>query len=91
VENFGKKMWKKIGVEKTLISVEKCQRGKKRDKFSWKNITYLVVCCCFRLVKQRKLPGHGFTAPFLVNTPGAQHMERHKIVHELQLNIFCRF
>jgi hypothetical protein len=23
--------------------VEKCQRGKKRDKFPWKNITYLVV------------------------------------------------
>ncbi len=36
-------MWKKIGVEKTWISVEKCQRGKKRDKFQWKNITYLVV------------------------------------------------
>ncbi len=36
-------MWKKIGVEKTWISVEKCQRGKKRDKFPWKNITYLVV------------------------------------------------
>jgi hypothetical protein len=43
VEKFGKKMWKKIGVEKTWISVEKCQRGKKRDKFPWKNITYLVV------------------------------------------------
>jgi hypothetical protein len=28
---------------------------------------------------------------FLVNTPGAQHMERYKIVYELQLNIFCRF
>jgi hypothetical protein len=24
-------------------SVEKCQCGKKRDKFPWKNITYLVV------------------------------------------------
>ncbi len=36
-------MWKKIGVEKTWISVEKCQRGKKGDKFPWKNITYLVV------------------------------------------------
>jgi hypothetical protein len=40
----------KIGVEKTWIndleevkSVEKCQCGKKRDKFPWKNITYLVV------------------------------------------------
>jgi hypothetical protein len=43
VEKFGKKMWKKIGVEKTWISVEKCQREKKRDKFPWKNITYLVV------------------------------------------------
>jgi len=43
VEKFGKKMWKKIGVEKTWISVEKCQHGKKRDKFPWKNITYLVV------------------------------------------------
>jgi len=50
VKNFGKKMWKKIGVEKTWIndleevkSVEKCQCGKKRDKFPWKNITYLVV------------------------------------------------
>jgi hypothetical protein len=43
VEKFGEKMWKKIGVEKTWISVEKCQRGKKRDKFPWKNITYLVV------------------------------------------------
>jgi hypothetical protein len=48
VENFGKKMWK--GVEKTWIndleevkSVEKCQCGNKRDKFPWKNITYLVV------------------------------------------------
>jgi hypothetical protein len=44
------KFWKKIGVEKTWIndleevkSVEKCQCGKKRDKFPWKNITYLVV------------------------------------------------
>jgi hypothetical protein len=50
VENFWKKMWKKIGVEKTWIndleevkSVKKCQCGKKRDKFPWKNITYLVV------------------------------------------------
>ncbi len=40
----------KIGVEKTSIngleevkSVEKYQCGKKRDKFEWKNITYLVV------------------------------------------------
>jgi hypothetical protein len=47
---FGKKCGKKIGVERTWIndleevkSVEKCQRGKKRDKFPWKNITYLVV------------------------------------------------
>jgi hypothetical protein len=44
------KFWKKIGVEKTWIndleevkSVEKCQCGKKRDKFPRKNITYLVV------------------------------------------------
>jgi hypothetical protein len=36
VEKFGKKMWKKIGVEKTWISVEKCQRGKKRDNFRGK-------------------------------------------------------
>jgi len=48
--NFLEKMWKKIGVEETWIndleevkSVEKCQCGKKRDKFPWKNITYLVV------------------------------------------------
>ncbi len=40
----------KIGVEKTSIndleevkSVGKCQCGKKRDKFPWKNIIYLVV------------------------------------------------
>jgi hypothetical protein len=46
LENF----WKKIDVDKTWIndleevkSVEKCQRGNKRDKFPWKNITYLVV------------------------------------------------
>jgi hypothetical protein len=49
------KFWKKIGVEKTWIneleevkSMEKCQCGKKHDKFPWKNITYLVVppICC---------------------------------------------
>jgi hypothetical protein len=40
----------KIGFEKMSIngldevkSVEKYQGGKKRDKFAWKNITYLVV------------------------------------------------
>jgi len=39
----------KIGVEKTWISdleevkrMAKCQWGKKREKFPWKNITYLV-------------------------------------------------
>jgi hypothetical protein len=43
----------KIGVEKTWIndleevkSVEKCQCGKKPEKFPWKNITYLVVYPC---------------------------------------------
>jgi hypothetical protein len=25
--------------------MKKCQSGKKRDKFPWKNITYLVVLC----------------------------------------------
>jgi hypothetical protein len=50
VENFWKKIWKKSRGEKTWIndleelkSVEKCQCGKKREKFPWKNITYLVV------------------------------------------------
>ncbi len=47
---FLEKNVEKIGVEETWIndleevkSVEKCQCGKKRDKFPWKNITYLVV------------------------------------------------
>jgi hypothetical protein len=40
-----------IGVEKMWIndleevkSVEKCEHGKKHNKFMWKNITFLVVC-----------------------------------------------
>ncbi len=48
--NFLEKNVEKNGVEKTSIngleevkSVEKYQCGKKRDKFAWKNITYLVV------------------------------------------------
>ncbi len=49
----------KIGVEKTWIndleevkSVEKCQCGKKRENFPWKNITYLVVVTgCLQTVK----------------------------------------
>ncbi len=48
--NFLEKNVEKIGVKKTWIndleevkSVEKCQCGKKSDKFPWKNITYLVV------------------------------------------------
>jgi hypothetical protein len=53
-------MWKKIGVEKTWISVEKCQRGKKRDKFPWKNITYLVVIIVPRLPPTNV---HPFTPP----------------------------
>jgi len=39
----------KIGVEKTWVndleelkSMAKCQCGKKRENFPWKNITYLV-------------------------------------------------
>ncbi len=60
---------KKIGFEKTSIndleevkSVEKCQCGKKRDKFPWKNITYLVVAevsdygCFYMLVLGDKCP-----------------------------------
>ncbi len=40
------KNWRWKNVDKWLgevKSVEKCQCGKKRDKFPWKNITYLVV------------------------------------------------
>ncbi len=59
------KMWKKIGVEKAWIndleevkSVEKCQCGKKRDKFPWENITYLVVALPIFIVIEY---GHYFT------------------------------
>jgi hypothetical protein len=49
----------KIGVEKKWIndleevkSVVKCQCGKKRENFPWKNITYLVVVTgCLQTVK----------------------------------------
>jgi hypothetical protein len=48
--NFLEKKLEKIGVEKRWINgleevknVEKCECGKKRNKFPWKNITYLVV------------------------------------------------
>ncbi len=54
--NFLEKNVEKIGVEKTWIndleevkSMEKCECGKKRNKFPWKNITYLVVHCCVTL------------------------------------------
>ncbi len=50
VKNSRGKILEKIGSEKTWIndleemkSVEKCECGKKRNKFLWKNITYLVV------------------------------------------------
>ncbi len=36
-------------------SVEKCQCGKKRDKFPWKNITYLVVLVTFHGPEYPKL------------------------------------
>ncbi len=49
-KTFAKKCGKKVASKKALIkdleevkSVEKCQCGKKREKFPWKNITYLVV------------------------------------------------
>jgi hypothetical protein len=51
VENFWKKMWKKIGVEKVWKNVS----GKKRDKFLWKNITYLVVNPILRIYSNKKL------------------------------------
>jgi len=62
MENFWKKMCKKLALAKTWIndleevkSVEKCQCGKKSENFPWKNITYIVVQSwttltpCFRL------------------------------------------
>ncbi len=50
-ESFLDKNVEKIGVVKTWIndleevkSVEKCECGKQRNKFPWKNIAFLVVC-----------------------------------------------
>ncbi len=67
---FGKKV-EKICVEKTWIndleevkSVKKCQCGKKRDKFPWKNITYLVVVLVTSCVWWGKCGGWCWSHPW---------------------------
>jgi hypothetical protein len=58
-------MWKKLALKKTWIndleevkSVDKCQCGKKCEKFPWKNITYLVVTKCSQRAQLRASPPH---------------------------------